>query len=556
MLQTLKIENFALIENQTVEFKNGLNILLGETGAGKSLIFNSILFALGMKADKAFIRFGKKQMKVDALFTNLSEEFSQFLQEQGFDFDNEILLSRTLTDDGKNIVRINGQIATTSMLKEVGQKLVDSFTQHESVSLLNSKSHIVMLDKFAGEKVALLKEQLGQIHEKISQINSQIKSLGGDEGERERLISLLKYQYDEIENASLHIGEDDEVKERLKVMTSAEKIFEAVSSSEALLSENAGSAINSLQEVSSMLAGLSNIEAISSLKERLDSCRYEIEDIVSALVDIRDGTSFDENEFNALDARYDTIKNLCKKYGGSIDAVLQFASKAKEQLDMLDEGQELLEKLNAQKETLLASLEKIADDLTNERKAVAKIVENKVEQELKELGMKSSKFAIQISPLKEVGTSGRDDVLFTFSANAGQEVKSLSKTASGGELSRFMLAVKNIFAENGMASTLLFDEIDAGISGETGKIVGQKLKNITGFCQVLCITHLPQVAVFGDNFVNVFKVEKNGQTYSETKSLNFDEAVEAVAKMIGGDNPTAIALNHAKEMFEDVKNRH
>lgn len=553
MLQTLKIENFALIENQTVEFKNGLNILLGETGSGKSLIFNSILFALGMKADKTYIRSGKKFMKVDALFVELSDELRQFLEEAGFDCEDELLLSRSLSEDGKNVIRVNGQIATTSMLKEIGQRLVDSFTQHESVSLLNVKNHLTMLDKFAGERVKPLKEEISSLLEQIAEVNKKIKSLGGDESERERLISLLKYQYEEIEKAELRQGEDEEVKERLKVMASAEKIFEAVSASEALLSENPDSAINALQEVSNALSALSNIEVLSALKERLDSCRYELEDIVSALVDVRDETTFDEGEFNALDQRNDLIKNLCKKYGGSIEAVLEFASKANEQLQMLDEGQELLEKLNAQKEKLVAQLEKVADKLTEARKAVAEEVEGKVEKELRELGMKSSKFTIQISPLKEIGQNGRDDVVFNFSANAGQEVKSLSKTASGGELSRFMLAVKNIFAENGLASTLLFDEIDAGISGETGKIVGQKLKNITKFCQVLCITHLPQVAVFGDNFVNVYKLEKDGQTFSETKILDLDEAVEAVAKMTGGANPTEIALNHAREMFKDAR---
>lgn len=553
MLQTLKIENFALIENQTVEFKNGLNILLGETGSGKSLIFNSILFALGMKADKTYIRSGKKFMKVDALFVELSDELRQFLEDAGFDCEDELLLSRSLSEDGKNVIRVNGQIATTSMLKEIGQRLVDSFTQHESVSLLNVKNHLTMLDKFAGERVKPLKEEISSLLEQIAEINKKIKSLGGDESERERLISLLKYQYEEIEKAELRQGEDEEVKERLKVMASAEKIFEAVSASEALLSENPDSAINALQEVSNALSALSSIEVLSALKERLDSCRYELEDIVSALVDVRDETTFDEGEFNALDQRNDLIKNLCKKYGGSIEAVLEFASKAKEQLQMLDEGQELLEKLNAQKEKLVAQLEKVAGKLTEARKAVAEEVEGKVEKELRELGMKSSKFTIQISPLKEIGQNGRDDVVFNFSANAGQEVKSLSKTASGGELSRFMLAVKNIFAENGLASTLLFDEIDAGISGETGKIVGQKLKNITKFCQVLCITHLPQVAVFGDNFVNVYKLEKDGQTFSETKILDLDEAVEAVAKMTGGANPTEIALNHAREMFKDAR---
>lgn len=553
MLQTLKIENFALIENASIDFEKGLNILLGETGAGKSLIFKSLLFVLGAKMDRSIIRSGKDTVRVQALFSDLSQEVESLLSECGFECENELLIVRTLGQDGKGQIRVNGMIATTAMLKQLASVLVDFYTQHESVDMLNTKNHLAMLDKFAGEGVRKLKDDLSILLQQMNEINKKIKTLGGDEHERERLISLLKFQNDEIEQANLEIGEDEKIKDRLKVLNNSEKIFNAISSCEMLLSDNADSVANQLQEISSQLASLSSIDQISSFKERLDSVRYELDDILDGLVDMKDQTYFDQHEFDFLDQRSDLIKSLCRKYGGSIEKVLEFGHKAKQQLELLEDGEFELEKLELQKKSVLDQMKVVANKLSDLRKQTALIIEDKVEKELKQLGMKSSKFQVEFKLFEQISSNGQDDVKFNFSANAGQEVKSLAKTASGGELSRFMLAIKNIFAQNGATSTLLFDEIDAGISGETGKIVGQKLKNITKFSQVLCITHLPQVAAFGDNFINVSKTEKNGQTFSQAKILQGDEIVQAVAKITGGNNLSDIAISHAREMMKEAQ---
>lgn len=553
MLQTLKIENFALIENASIDFEKGLNILLGETGAGKSLIFKSLLFVLGAKMDRSIIRSGKDTVRVQALFSDLSQEVESLLSECGFECENELLIVRTLGQDGKGQIRVNGMIATTAMLKQLASVLVDFYTQHESVDMLNTKNHLAMLDKFAGEGVRKLKDDLSILLQQMNEINKKIKTLGGDEHERERLISLLKFQNDEIEQANLEIGEDEKIKDRLKVLNNSEKIFNAISSCEMLLSDNADSVANQLQEISSQLASLSSIDQISSFKERLDSVRYELDDILDGLVNMKDQTYFDQHEFDFLDQRSDLIKSLCRKYGGSIEKVLEFGHKAKQQLELLEDGEFELEKLELQKKSVLDQMKVVANKLSDLRKQTALIIEDKVEKELKQLGMKSSKFQVEFKLFEQISSNGQDDVKFNFSANAGQEVKSLAKTASGGELSRFMLAIKNIFAQNGATSTLLFDEIDAGISGETGKIVGQKLKNITKFSQVLCITHLPQVAAFGDNFINVSKTEKNGQTFSQAKILQGDEIVQAVAKITGGNNLSDIAISHAREMMKEAQ---
>ena len=553
MLQTLKIENFALIENASIDFEKGLNILLGETGAGKSLIFKSLLFVLGAKMDRSIIRSGKDTVRVQALFSDLSQEVESLLSECGFECENELLIVRTLGQDGKGQIRVNGMIATSAMLKQLASVLVDFYTQHESVDMLNTKNHLAMLDKFAGEGVRKLKDDLSILLQQMNEINKKIKTLGGDEHERERLISLLKFQNDEIEQANLEIGEDEKIKDRLKVLNNSEKIFNAISSCEMLLSDNADSVANQLQEISSQLASLSSIDQISSFKERLDSVRYELDDILDGLVDMKDQTYFDQHEFDFLDQRSDLIKSLCRKYGGSIEKVLEFGHKAKQQIELLEDGEFELEKLELQKKSVLDQMKVVANKLSDLRKQTALIIEDKVEKELKQLGMKSSKFQVEFKLFEQISSNGQDDVKFNFSANAGQEVKSLAKTASGGELSRFMLAIKNIFAQNGATSTLLFDEIDAGISGETGKIVGQKLKNITKFSQVLCITHLPQVAAFGDNFINVSKTEKNGQTFSQAKILQGDEIVQAVAKITGGNNLSDIAISHAREMMKEAQ---
>ena len=554
MLQTLKIENYALIKNSTIEFKEGLNVLLGETGAGKSLIFNSLLFVLGGKADKSFVRAGESLMRVEAMFVDINKEAENFLKDSGYEYEGELLLSRTLSLEGKSSIRINGMMATSSILKELSKFLVDSFAQHENVELLNYKNHIVLLDKFAEKDEQEVKLNLADLIKKLKEIDSKISSLGGNESDRERTMSLLRFQYNEINEALLREGEDEEIKERLKVLNSSEKIYEVVSLCENLLSDNPASIINQLQEASSQLNSLSSINEILDLKNRLDSARYEIEDIESTLVSIKDSTSYDENELEMLERRYDLIKTLCKKYGGSISSVLKFAEETKEKIDLLEDGEFMLNKLLKQREVLYNQMKEQAGKLSAIRKSAGEFVEKQVTEQLRELGMKSASFKVEILPLSEISANGSDDVKFNFSANAGQEMKSFAKTVSGGELSRFMLAVKNIMAQ-GNTSTLLFDEIDSGISGQVGKIVGQKMKNISKNSQVICITHLPQVASYGNNFINVFKTEEKGETFSRVKILSQEEVVEAIAKMISGNNITQLAINHASEMIEEAQGR-
>ena len=549
MLQSLTIKNVALISSLTIDFGQGFNVLLGETGAGKSIIFDALNFVLGSKADKTLIRTGEDSMRVDALFTSLSKTAIESLKEFGYDED-EISLSRTMNVDGKSIIRINGIASTLSVLKIVGQILVDSYSQHESIDLLKSKNHLSMVDKFAGEQIRSLKDKVKLDYEEYHNILSQISSLGGDRFERERTKSMLEYEVKQLEDASLTPNEDVEIKQRRDLLNSSEKILQAINTCLEELAENNQSAINLLQLSSLALSGLTTFDKLYESKQRLDSLRYELEDICDGLVSLKDSIDFDEQELEMMDRRYDLIKSLTSKYGGSIEKALEYLDSAKNRLMQLEDSDYLIEKLNKQKDKVYENLLISCEKLSLKRREIAEIIESKITKELKELNMKSSKFKVKFSRLKEPTSNGYDDVEFEFSANLGQDIKALSKTASGGELSRFMLAIKNIFAQIGSAQTLIFDEIDAGISGETGNVVGAKLNNITSFAQVICITHLPQVASYGDNFYYVSKMTRDGNTFTEVKELHGQDIIYNIARIVGGDSVSEIALKHAQEMRE------
>lgn len=549
MLQSLTIKNVALISSLTIDFGQGFNVLLGETGAGKSIIFDALNFVLGSKADKTLIRTGEDSMRVDALFTSLSKTAIESLKEFGYDED-EISLSRTMNVDGKSVIRINGIASTLSILKIVGQILVDSYSQHESIDLLKSKNHLSMVDKFAGEQIRSLKDKVKLDYEEYHNILSQITSLGGDRFERERTKSMLEYEVKQLEDASLTPNEDVEIKQRRDLLNSSEKILQAINTCLEELAENNQSAINLLQLSSLALSGLTTFDKLYESKQRLDSLRYELEDICDGLVSLKDSIDFDEQELELMDRRYDLIKSLTSKYGGSIEKALEYLDSAKNRLMQLEDSDYLIEKLNKQKDKVYENLLISCEKLSLKRREIAEIIESKITKELKELNMKSSKFKVKFSRLKEPTSNGYDGVEFEFSANLGQDIKALSKTASGGELSRFMLAIKNIFAQIGSAQTLIFDEIDAGISGETGNVVGAKLNNITSFAQVICITHLPQVASYGDNFYYVSKMTRDGNTFTEVKELHGQDIVYNIARIVGGDSVSEIALKHAQEMRE------
>lgn len=555
MLQTLKIKNVALIKDLEIDFEKGFNVLLGETGAGKSIIFDALNFVLGAKADKGLIRSGEESMRVDAVFTNLCIGAVKELMELGAleELADEISLTRTLELSGKSTARINGSPVTSQMLKACSEILVDSYSQHESMDLLKSKNHLAMLDRLCGQEVRELKNDIAAEYEKYQALLHEIKTLGGDEFERERTKSLLEYQIKEIEDAQLYAGEEEEIKQRLNLLTNSEKIVDAVTHSENLLEEGGMSAISDICAVINLLNQISGIPDIDSCVERLNSCRYELQDISETLKQLRDSSDFDEGELDRLDRRNDLIKSICKKYGGTVEKVLVYLEETKDKFEALNNSEARLVELENKRIKQETLLNDKCEKLSKLRKQYAKKLEAEVMSQLKELGMKSTTFVIEFTRLEHAMAGGFDEVEFAFSANKGQEAKALAKTASGGEMSRVMLAFKTIFAGAGLAQTLIFDEIDTGISGEIGYVVGEKLYALTSSAQVICVTHLAQVASQGDAFYFVSKSDDGKMTYTSVKHLRDEEIVTELARMLGGDDVTEVALAHVKEMRKRAK---
>lgn len=555
MLERLRLQNFALFVDQSVEFENGFNSLLGETGAGKSIIIDALSFVIGAKSDKIMIRYGENSTKVEAVFSELSQNAKNILEEAGIEFDDSIIVSRSLNISGKNDIRVNGNFVTLTFLKELGACLINIFGQHENMTLLNDKNHLSILDSYDEEKTSELKNQVRKLLCESREVDEQINSLGGDQTTRERDIDLLEYSINEIESANLTMGEDEELSKNIAKSASFEKIVSAINS--AISTMEMGSAFSvegNLKQSSKLLLEIEKYdEKFGELAKRLDSTRLEVEDIRETLEEERDASYFDERQLESMIEREQVIKKLKRKYGATIEDILQYLSDAKQRKDNLLNAEYEIAKLEKQKDEIVKKLKIVCDKLTTLRKTMADQIEKKVVLELKELGMKNTTFKVQISPKAEefsrekVNDTGFDDVKFLFSANLGQAVKSLSKTISGGEMSRFMLAVKNVLRnDEGM---LVFDEVDAGISGQIAISVAQKLAKIARHNQILVISHLPQVSSMGDHFFKVTKNVVENQTISTVSKLEGNEIVNVIAGMGFGESLTGNACEYAKDLL-------
>lgn len=548
MLSSLNIKNLALFENQEIEFGRGLNIILGETGAGKSLIFDALFFVMSLKTDKSLISSGAESVRVDATFSPISKQVQDILKELELDFD-ELIVSRIMHTDGRTSTKINGSPCTQSVIKRISAEIIDSLMQHESMEMLKNKNHIIFLDKFSD--VEDLKSSLSKLLEQKKILKKQIESLGGSDEQRARRLDILDFQINEIENADLKIGEDDELENKIQLLENSERISESLSEVLSVM-DGSGGVIKSLALSERMLSKLADIEELGELSSRLTSARIEIDDIVSEVSDFLSNVGGDPKELERLQERKDKIRSLKRKFGGSIEAVLNSLEEFQAEKDALIEGEERLDKINKQIELLDEQMQKIADEIHKKRIEGAEKIKRGLEGELKELGMKDARVEVGFES-KSVSADGADEVKFLFSANKGQDLKELVKTASGGESSRLMLAMKNMFARVGDERTLLFDEIDSGISGEVGNMMARKLQSISHRDQVLAITHLPQVAASGDKFIKVEKFNLQNKTLSKVTEVNGEAAVEEIAQIIGGKNLTDAMLQNARELLQRAR---
>lgn len=554
MLKTLDIQNVALIDNLNLSFDKGLTVLSGETGAGKSIIIDALNFVMGAKANKGLIKQGKDFMKVTACFSApFINEVVEFLQEFDIEYEDEIVLSRKLTTDGKSDLRINGVVIPSTVFKKLSILLVDIHGQYEHQKLLKEKYHLEIVDDFIKDKSIFVKYQ--NLYQNLLNINKKIKNLNSSVENQDRLLDLLDYQIKEIENANLQMGEDELLEQKKLLMQNSEKIFDALNNTYQQFEGNQSiidglkSAINSINSI------IRYDTSLSPFLEKLENIKYDTMDIANEIKERLNQCNYDEYEFEQVDERLDKIKSLKRKYGAKLEDVFAFLQKSKQEYDEIVNSRSTLQTLLKQKQQLLDVLFDNAKIISEIRREVAVEFESKVNQELYDLGMKNARFKVDFRPmpLKEnteefLSQSGFDDVKFLFSANAGQDLKLLSEIISGGEASRFMLALKNIMADIDDISLMVFDEIDTGISGEMGYKVACKLANISKKHQVLSVSHLPVICAMADNNMFVEKDVKDNNTFVSVSTLSKEQTLMEIARISGGAIKSDTSISYAKEL--------
>lgn len=555
MLESIKISNLALISKSSVEFGEGFNVLTGETGAGKSLIVDALLFLTGVRAEKTLIKSGEEFAKVEGVFSVDANcnALNEILLPLDIENEGTIIISRYFSLSGKNECRINGEVVTLNILRKVSAQILDIFGQNDSQVLLDNKNHLRLLDEIIGDELEVEKGALRDKLASLQNVNLAIKELGGLDKDRENNIRLLQFEVDEIEKAELYEGEEEELKAKLTLMQNSEKIYNALSSTidtldgEYNLSNILKSAINTLSSIEKF------DEKLTNEKDRLYSIKYELDDIVSSINSHINGLSYSQEELDITQDRLSDIKDLERKYGNTIKDILGKKVELEERLDYLLNADEKLAELKDKKDGLLKDIYNLCVNLREKRKVGFEVFRGKLIQELRSLGMKNATFdfrfldEIDLQKIESIANeNGADEIEFLFSANLGVEPRPLTKIISGGEMSRFMLAFKTLQSSGG--KTCIFDEIDTGIGGEIGTIVGQKICEISKNNQVICITHLSQIASFGDNNFKIEKTEKDGITATSVRKLSSDEKVSEIARMLG-NGKSETSLEHAKEII-------
>ena len=542
MIKSVRIKNIALIETAEIDFFSGFNVLSGETGSGKTVIINSINFALGAKADKTLIRYGENFCETEVVFVGVSDTAKQLLDEYSIECDDEVIIRRKLSVEGRSDIKINGVTVTLSMLKKLTLILCDIYGQSEHYSLLSSANQLKVLDGFIGEPITALKESTAPYIEKIKSARKVLEQNGGDERTRLVRMDVLSYQINEIEKAELKEGEEDELLERQRLFKNAQKIGESLSLTDSALSGDGG-ACDILSTVLSKLQQITSYSSeYESLYDRLYSLKVEADDLSSTASDMLSSLDFDEREKQLVEDRLDLIKTLKRKYGNSYEEIMEFYSKSSEEYENLQNFETLSKECEEVISSSLLALNNIYDKMYNLRIQYAKKFSMQVENELATLGMSGAKFNVEvIKTEKEISTEGNSIVEFTFSANKGEPLKTMSKIISGGEMSRFMLALKIISSDVG--GTYVFDEIDAGISGEVAKIVAKKFVMLSKRAQIITISHLPQIVSFADDNYLIKKHETGGKTYTQVSKLDNAGKVDEIIRLTGGGDIELARLN-------------
>ena len=547
MLSLLHIENIAVIEQADISFDKGFNVLTGETGAGKSIVIDAISAILGQRAYRDMIRTGANKASVRAVFTRVP--MLSWFAENGVEYDEETVIQRDIFMDGKNVCRVNGALVTVAILHKLGVQLINIHGQHDSATLFDEENHLRFLDAFAdnGDLRADYQEKFAA----VSALRREIDRMTMDEGEKLRRMETLKYQIAEIEKADLKSGEDEELEQRRKLLQNSEKLSQGLEeAAEALLGgdENDGAAALLAQAAYSLSRIARYSDDYTAFQERLTDLKYQVQDIADEVRDSLDELCYSADELERIESRLDVIHRLRRKYGADCHEILAYLDKAQKELDEIEFADDRVEQLKKK----LAKQDKEAWDaallLRKNRQEQGKILADKILSELAQLDMPRVQFQCRFRET-ELGAEGADGVAFYLSANAGEDLKPLSKVASGGALARIMLSMKNVLAEKDAVDTLIFDEVDTGVSGRAAQRIAEKLRSLAKHKQVLCVTHLPQLAALADTHMLIAKSERDGRTFTTVTPLDKQGRVNELARIIGGTNITEITRKSAEEML-------
>ncbi len=559
MLAKLTIKNVALIEYTEIEFGEGLNVLSGETGAGKSIILDSVNFVLGAKADRNMIRYGETECFVKAEFfmPNNSKAVLE-LRELDIESDGEIIISRKFSDTGKNVIKINGNTVTVAMLRKVTDALVDVHGQSEHFFLLKESNQLKTLDAVVGEALSLKKDSLSELLKEKRTIKDRISMLGGDEKDRSRRLDILAFQIEEIENTAIKEGEEEELISTRNKIQNLEKIISVIRDALNIFSEEGG-VLDALRASKRSLSSIAKLHSdYENIEGKIETLAIEADDVASVLSDLGDNLYFDENELSEIESRLDTIRSLKRKYGANKEEIDEYLHEIKEEYELLSNCEEQYAVCMNELSKLDKKIYQCCREITTLRKEAGNIFCNNVTDELKTLNISNAQFFIDFKEydknnVDNANKNGLDEICFQFSANAGEPVKPLSKIISGGEMSRFMLSIKTQLSDINEISTYIFDEIDAGISGKTAKVVGEKLAQIAKHRQIIAVSHLAQIAVMSDIEFLIEKQEFEGKTQTFVRALNNEEQKMEIVRLLGGNIGDKFAEKHAEELLEQAR---
>ena len=552
MLSLLHIENIALIQSADIRFEPGYNVLTGETGAGKSIVIDSIGAVLGERTSRELIRTGAKSALVTAVFTQVPP--LPWLEENGIALhDGEVLLQREIQGDGRNVCRIDGRLVTVAQLRELGRQLLNIHGQHDGQQLLDPASHLGYLDRCGGHTELL--EHYRTAYQAWNGLRKQIAALEMDEAERSRRVDTLNFQIRELERAQLRAGEDEELDQRRTLLRSAGKLMDALQAAEyALCGDDEGGGVCSLlADAEGELDSVSQFSTpLEELSRQVSELRSAADDAADTLRDLTREMEFSPGELDEVESRLDVLYRLKKKYGATVEEMLQYLDRCRRELDEIQYADDTIARLTKELDKARKEADRAAQSLSQQRRKAAEKLEKRVQEELRQLDMPKVRFQVEFAPIDNqwgLDETGMDQVQFLMSANVGEALKPIQKVASGGELARIMLALKNVLAQDDEIGTLVFDEVDTGVSGRAAQKVAEKMAQVARHKQVLCVTHLPQLAAMADTHFSVSKGEREGRTYTNLERLDRKQRREELARLIGGAAVTPALLESAEELL-------